>query len=51
LRKARFRVVWVGQVGTSESDQVGVVGLESEKDIWRVELPKGGAATPKPPKK
>jgi hypothetical protein len=51
LRKARFRVVWVGQVGTTESDQVGVVGLESEKDIWRVELPTAGAATRKPPEK
>jgi hypothetical protein len=46
LRKARFRVVWVGRAGTSEADQVGVVGLESEKDIWRVEFPKAGAATP-----
>src|SRR5208282_5057170 len=43
-RKARFRVVWIGQVGTSESNQVGVFGLQAEKDIWRVELPK--VATP-----
>jgi len=43
-RKARFRVVWIGQVGTSESNQVGVFGLQAEKDIWRVELPK--TATP-----
>jgi hypothetical protein len=53
-RKARFRVVWIGQVGTSESNQVGVV-LQSEKNIWRVELPKTGAAPspqrPRPPKK
>ncbi len=53
-RKARFRVVWIGQVGTSESNQVGVLGLQSEKDIWRVELPKAAAApppqSPKPPK-
>ena len=39
-RKARFRVVWIGQVGTSESNQVGVFGLQTEKDIWKVELPK-----------
>jgi hypothetical protein len=38
-RKARFRVVWVGQVGTTESNHVGVV-LQSEKNIWRVELPR-----------
>ena len=53
-RKARFRVVWVGQVGTTESNQVGVV-LQSEKNIWRVELPKATAArppqNPKPSKK
>jgi hypothetical protein len=54
-RKARFRVVWIGHVGTNESNQVGVYRLESEKDIWRVELPETAAATPpqnpKPPKK
>jgi hypothetical protein len=54
-RKARFRVVWIGQVGTTESNQVGVFGLQAEKDIWRVRLPKGGAAlpaqNPAPPKK
>jgi hypothetical protein len=46
-RKARFRVVWVGQVGTSESNQVGVV-LQSEKNIWRVEAHRPAA---KPSKK
>jgi hypothetical protein len=54
-RKARFRVVWIGQVGSTESNQVGVFGLQAEKDIWRVELPKSGVAfssqSPKPPKK
>jgi hypothetical protein len=54
-RKARFRVVWIGQVGTTESNHVGVFRLQSEKDIWRVELLKAGAAaplqTPKPTKK
>ena len=53
-RKARFRVVWIGQVGSSESNQVGVFRLQSEKDIWRVELPETAAApppqSPKPPK-
>ena len=54
-RKARFRVVWIGHVGTSESNQVGVYRLQSEKDIWRVELPETPAVpspqNPKPPKK
>jgi hypothetical protein len=49
-RKARFRVVWIGQVGTSESNQVGVFGLQAEKDIWRVELPKTAAPQPHSPK-
>jgi hypothetical protein len=54
-RKARFRVVWIGHVGTSESNQVGVYRLQSERDIWRVELPETPAVpspqTSKPPKK
>jgi hypothetical protein len=54
-RKARFRVVWIGHVGTSESNQVGVFGLQAEKDIWRVPLPEADPGKPhqktKPPKK
>ena len=42
-RQARFRVVWIGQVGTTETNQIGVFRLQSEKDIWRIELPKTGA--------
>ncbi len=38
-RKARFRVVWIGQVGTAESNQVGLYGLDADKNIWRIELP------------
>jgi hypothetical protein len=40
-RKKRFRVVWIGHVGSTEANQVGVVGLQREKDIWHVELPEG----------
>src|SRR5215472_1669107 len=54
-RKKRFRVVWIGRVGTTEANQVGVVGLQREKDIWHVELPEGDAgeevAKGQPPKK
>jgi hypothetical protein len=46
-RKARFKVVWIGQVGTSESNHVGVFGLQTDKDIWHVDLPDGTA----PPEK
>jgi len=46
-RKARFRVIWIGHVGTTESNQAGVV-LESEKNIWRIEL-SNTSATPSSP--
>lgn len=54
-RKAKFRVVWIGQVGSTESNQIGVFRLQADKDIWHVHLPEGEAAQPpkkpKPPKK
>jgi hypothetical protein len=40
-RKKKFRVVWIGHVGTTEANQVGVFGLQNEKDIWHVPLPEG----------
>src|SRR5215470_9785761 len=40
-RKKKFRVVWIGHVGSSEANQVGVFGLQNEKDIWHVQLPEG----------
>ncbi|HEY6945404.1 MAG TPA: hypothetical protein VI431_09725 [Candidatus Acidoferrum sp.] len=40
-RKKKFRVIWIGHVGTSEANQVGVFGLQNEKDIWHVSLPEG----------
>lgn len=36
---ARFRVAWIGAVGTPQAGQVGVVALDPEKNIWGVELP------------
>jgi hypothetical protein len=48
-RKARFRVVWIGQIGTAESNQVGVFRLQPDKDIWHVPLPKDEVELP--PKK
>ena len=35
----RFRVVWVGQMGTAESNQVGLFALNQAKNIWNVKLP------------
>jgi len=36
--KAQFRVVWVGQFGTHEQDEVGVQALPEEPSIWHVNL-------------
>lgn len=37
--KARYRVVWVGQIGLEQASQIGVFCLEPEKNIWGVILP------------
>ncbi|MFI5057115.1 MAG: hypothetical protein ACHQLQ_02935 [Candidatus Acidiferrales bacterium] len=51
--KARFRVVWIGQVGMEESNQIGICSLEEDKNIWGVKLPEEGKAAKSapPPKK
>ncbi|MGH9784370.1 MAG: hypothetical protein ACRD88_09305 [Terriglobia bacterium] len=33
-KKAQFRVVWVGEIGTHRAGQVGIRCLEPEKNIW-----------------
>lgn len=38
-RKANYRVVWVGNIGTAESNQVGLFCMEPGKNIWSVKLP------------
>ena len=45
-RKANFRVIWIGQVGTKEANQVGVFSLQSDRNIWRVQLPDADATIP-----
>ena len=37
-RKARFRVVWIGQLGSAEANQVGICCVEPDKDIWRMPI-------------
>jgi hypothetical protein len=32
--KARYRVVWVGGVGTPQANQVGLVLMDADKDFW-----------------
>ena len=51
--KARFRVVWIGQIGMEQSNQIGICSLEEDKNIWGVKLPEEGKAAKNetPPKK
>lgn len=51
--KARFRVVWIGQIGMEQSNQIGIRSLEEEKNIWGVKLPEEDKAAKNvtPPKK
>jgi hypothetical protein len=51
--KARFRVVWIGQVGMEQSNQIGIRSLEEGKDIWGVKLREEDKAAKNvtPPKK
>jgi len=37
--KARFRVVWIGHVGTPQDNQIGISSLEPTKYIWGEPLP------------
>ena len=39
--RARYRVVWVGQIGTEQANQLGLVCLDAEKNIWNLKLPEG----------
>jgi hypothetical protein len=39
LQAARFRVVWIGEVGTPQAGQAGIFALDPEKNIWGVKLP------------
>lgn len=41
--KARYRVVWVGHIGTELANQVGLVCLDPEKNLWGLRLPEGEA--------
>ena len=41
--RARYRVVWVGQIGTEQANQLGLICLDAEKNIWDLKLPAGEA--------
>jgi len=44
LRKANFRVQWIGNPGTVAAGQVGIHCLDTDKYIWGVPLPKTAPA-------
>jgi hypothetical protein len=37
--KARYRVVWAGQIGTPQANQIGICSVEPPENIWGVPLP------------
>ena len=41
--RARYRVVWVGHIGTEQANQLGLICLDAEKNIWGLKLPGGEA--------
>ena len=41
--RGRYRVVWVGQIGTEQANQLGLICLDAEKNIWDLKLPEGEA--------
>jgi hypothetical protein len=44
--KARFRVIWIGQIGMEQSNQIGISSLEEDNDIWGGKLAKSDTAKP-----
>jgi hypothetical protein len=40
---ARYRVVWVGHVGTEQANQIGLICLDPERNLWGLRLPGGEA--------
>lgn len=49
-KRAKYRVVWMGQPGTAEADQVGICCSNGESNIWGMEFqePPAGAAYERP---
>ncbi|HET8668559.1 MAG TPA: hypothetical protein VFM10_11300 [Terriglobales bacterium] len=43
-RRAKFRVVWVGEAGTPRYGHVGVQGIDMLPNFWGLELPNTGEA-------
>src|SRR4051812_2762861 len=39
MKKARFKVVWLGRPGTKSEEQIGITRIQGESEIWPVEMP------------
>lgn len=37
-RRARYKVIWIGQEGTSQAGQIGVESMEPANVIWESEI-------------
>ncbi len=48
-RRAKFRVVWVGDAGTPRYGHVGVQGIDMMPNFWGLELPNTGEVATKIP--
>ena len=36
FKTALYRVVWVGQIGTQEADQIGITALQPDRNLWNL---------------
>jgi len=43
-RRAKFRVMWVGEKGTPRTGHVGVHAVDAHPDFWGLEVPVQGEA-------
>ena len=53
-KKARFKVVWLGRLGTKSEEQIGITRIQGEPEIWPLEMPTVAIQDqyePPPPKK
>lgn len=41
-RKAKFRVVWIGEPGTTRSGHVGIQAISALPNFWGLDLPEQG---------
>src|SRR5690242_15194989 len=39
MKKAHFRVAWIGRVSSPTEEQIGVELLDADRDIWGLQLP------------